>query len=74
MSSGAKPFVVGEADRARSELKQAIELGGEKIIFSQEELAKLKRFRKGTVAHPIYLFPKPAWTRVIVCFTRYSSN
>uniref|UniRef100_A0A8R1U686 Ku domain-containing protein n=1 Tax=Pristionchus pacificus TaxID=54126 RepID=A0A8R1U686_PRIPA len=48
-TSGVKPFVVGEADRARSELKQAIELGGEKIVFSQEELAKLKRFRKGLV-------------------------
>ncbi|GMR50860.1 hypothetical protein PMAYCL1PPCAC_21055 [Pristionchus mayeri] len=42
-----KAFLVGTADRARSELMQAIELGGEKIIFTQQELAKLKRFEKG---------------------------
>ncbi|GMT27748.1 hypothetical protein PFISCL1PPCAC_19045 [Pristionchus fissidentatus] len=46
---GSTPFVPSSSDRARSELKQAIELGGEKIIFTQEELAKLKRFRKGLV-------------------------
>ncbi|GMS97925.1 hypothetical protein PENTCL1PPCAC_20100, partial [Pristionchus entomophagus] len=48
-NSGVKPFVIAAGDRHRSELKQAIQLGGEKIVFSQEELAKLKRFRKGLV-------------------------